>query len=356
MLQYSHSLNLIIIYLRNLLKYMKISYSISDVNELLTTIGKQSNAAISSMQNEEIIKFPSRICDGWMQRVSLRSGIELITQSLEFSENTIIEAEYKQRCLAFGLSFCLSGSARGRMTGIKEDLIYTSDQGSLGFALDHKGSLEYAVGERINFVHIVMEPGNFRSFIDEEYHRIPTQLQQIIEGADTSLYIDNYIITPAMRMAAQQILNCPYQGLTKRLFLESKAIELIAYYINELTQKSEENQKNYTKLKDDDIARVQVAKQILLNNYQNPPSLLNLAKSVGLNDYKLKIGFRQCFNTTVFGCLHDYRMQQATELLKINTLNVTEVARAVGYTSETSFSAAFRKKFGIPPSIYKACN
>lgn len=225
---------------------------------------------------------------------------------------------------------------------------------SLGFALDHKGSIEYAVGERINFVHLVMEPWNFRSFLDSEYNKIPIHLQRIIEGADVSLYIDNYIITSAMRMAAQQIINCPYQGLTKRLFLESKAIELIAYYINEITQKLEISENYYKKLKEDDIARVHYAKEILLNNFQNPPSLFNLAKQVGLNDYKLKIGFRQCFNTTAFGCLYEYRMEQARELLKVNTLNVTEVAHAVGYASETSFSAAFRKKFGVPPSVYRS--
>jgi AraC family transcriptional regulator, transcriptional activator of the genes for pyochelin and ferripyochelin receptors len=88
----------------------------------------------------------------------------------------------------------------------------------------------------------------------------------------------------------------------------------------------------------------------LLQDLENPPSLLELAKLVGLNDYKLKSGFRHVFGTTVFGYLHQQRMQQAYRLLTTSDLTVTEVANQVGYTSLSAFSTAFKKFFGISPS------
>lgn len=78
---------------------------------------------------------------------------------------------------------------------------------------------------------------------------------------------------------------------------------------------------------------------------------MTLARQVGLNDFKLKLGFRQVFGTTVFGYLHEHRMEQAQLLLQERRMNVEEVARTVGYANRSSF-AAFRKKFGINPKYY----
>jgi AraC-like DNA-binding protein len=102
-----------------------------------------------------------------------------------------------------------------------------------------------------------------------------------------------------------------------------------------------------------DLDRLHQAKEILLQDLENPPSLLELAQQVGLNDYKLKSGFRQVFGTTVFGYLHRHRMQQAYFLLQTCDLSVTEVADRVGYTSLSAFSTAFKKFFGISPNSVK---
>jgi AraC family transcriptional regulator, transcriptional activator of the genes for pyochelin and ferripyochelin receptors len=96
------------------------------------------------------------------------------------------------------------------------------------------------------------------------------------------------------------------------------------------------------------------AQEILLQDLENPPSLLQLAQQVGLNDYKLKAGFRKAFGTTVFGWLHQQRMQQAYLLLQSSDLPITEIASQVGYTSPSAFSTAFKKFFGISPSSCRA--
>jgi AraC family transcriptional regulator, transcriptional activator of the genes for pyochelin and ferripyochelin receptors len=49
--------------------------------------------------------------------------------------------------------------------------------------------------------------------------------------------------------------------------------------------------------------------------FMAPPSLLELSRQIGLNDYKLKLGFKQLFGNTVFGYVWEQRMQQARFLL-----------------------------------------
>jgi AraC-like DNA-binding protein len=151
-----------------------------------------------------------------------------------------------------------------------------------------------------------------------------------------------------MQTTAKQIIECPYQGVTKRFYLEAKALELMAMLIAHEIEIGGGNCKPH-KLKSDVVDRIHYARDILRQNLNNPPSLSQLARQVGLNECTLKRGFRSCFNTTVFGYLHNYRLEQAWQMLEAGTWKVGEVARIVGYRDFTAFGRAFYKKFGILP-------
>jgi AraC-like DNA-binding protein len=150
-----------------------------------------------------------------------------------------------------------------------------------------------------------------------------------------------------MHRTLQQILNCPYQGWTRQFYLESKALELLILWLAHAADSDKTF--DLCKLSLDDIDRIHQAKDILTRRLNQPPSLLELARQVGLNDRKLKQGFRQIFGTTVFGYLHNYRMQQAQRLLMAGQMNVKETAQSVGYASQSAFNAAFKKRFGVNP-------
>lgn len=53
-------------------------------------------------------------------------------------------------------------------------------------------------------------------------------------------------------------------------------------------------------------------------------TLIELSRLIGLNDYKLKKGFKEMFGTTVFGYLREKRLEKAFHLLQEGTMNVTE--------------------------------
>jgi AraC-like DNA-binding protein len=46
-------------------------------------------------------------------------------------------------------------------------------------------------------------------------------------------------------------------------------------------------------------------------------------------------------------------MEHAFRLLRDDGLLVTEVSRNVGYKNPNHFSTAFKKKFGINPSVFR---
>jgi AraC-like DNA-binding protein len=145
-----------------------------------------------------------------------------------------------------------------------------------------------------------------------------------------------------------QIENARLSEELRAIFLTSKAYELIALGLGRLCLAHYD-----CSLSPGDIERLKRAREILNENLTNPPSIIELAHEVGINDFKLKKGFKALFDTTPFGYLKECRMLAArSELLKGRN-TVTAVANQVGYTNLGHFAAAFRKQFGTTPQDMK---
>jgi AraC-like DNA-binding protein len=157
-------------------------------------------------------------------------------------------------------------------------------------------------------------------------------------------------LTPELRIVAHQVLNCPLQGPARRLFMESKALEILALQLGTL---SSANPNEGPAPNREELNRLEEARRILDREFADPPSLLTLARRVGLNDFKLKRGFRQIYHTTVFGYVRMLKMERAKTMLEEGDLNVSEVAVAMGYTCLGHFSEAFRKRFGVAPREFR---
>ncbi|WP_320041504.1 helix-turn-helix transcriptional regulator [uncultured Desulfobacter sp.] len=85
---------------------------------------------------------------------------------------------------------------------------------------------------------------------------------------------------------------------------------------------------------------------------ENPPSVLELARRVGLNHNHLTQGFRKMFGLAPFEYLRVIRLETARDMIARHECSVSEAAYNVGYASLSHFTKTFRKEFGINP---KAC-
>jgi len=185
-----------------------------------------------------------------------------------------------------------------------------------------------------------------------ETTHLPRELQPLAGGAVPDSFYRQGKTIADMQVALHQILNCPYQGPLKQMYLEGKVLELAALQFSQFTEQDGEASSSLV-LKPDDIDRLHQAKTILTQQFNQPPSLITLARQVGLNDCKLKQGFRQLFGATVFGYLRDYRLERARLLLVEDRLSVQQVAHTVGYAQSSYFAKAFKRKFGTSPKTYQ---
>jgi AraC-like DNA-binding protein len=102
-------------------------------------------------------------------------------------------------------------------------------------------------------------------------------------------------------------------------------------------------------LKRYDLEKIHEAREYLLLNMENPPTLKELAHKMGINDFKLKKGYKQVFGTTIFGDFNRERMDKAIECLLEKHMSIADTALVTGYQDPPNFIRAFKAYFGSTP-------
>ena len=79
----------------------------------------------------------------------------------------------------------------------------------------------------------------------------------------------------------------------------------------------------------------------------------NLSKQYLINPTTLKNAFKSVYGTSLAAHIKEHRMEQAAKMLKETNMSIAEIARAVGYDSQSKFTAAFKIYFKILPREYR---
>ncbi len=281
-----------------------------------------------------------------IHKTEIRTGFDIWMTDYLARENTCLSVN--DHPAFFSFSFCLSGKVYSRLWNRQQSFEMSSGKQGVFYCPDANGCNYINADQPFRQIGIVISPERLHAYFDSDLNSIHSDLRNILEGKRNNLFCNIQAITPAMRVALQQLLNCPFGGLNRKLFLESRALELITYSMDQLAAPEPDRQKTVN-LRPDDLERVRQAEKVLIRSLENPPSLLALARQVGINRNKLNRGFRQVFGTSVFDHLRTLRLERARELLEREQKSVTEAAFDVGYTHQRNFSRAFKNHFGTNP-------
>lgn len=296
---------------------------------------------------------PQMLGRGQERVIDLLPGLTLNVHNVWYRRPLCLDYHYTSGDVLLS-NFYLAGDRRmvNPGIGLEADREETAGETCLCY-IEAARSIEYFPAEQtLQSLGISLELERLRSLAQTGEFTSPL-LQRLIEDtAPESFHLSLRRTTAAMQQTLHQILHCPYRGMVKRLYLESKALELLALQFDQLTEQPNPGVKPPT-LRSADLERLHLARDILQRSFAEPPSLLALAHQVGLNDCKLKQGFRHLFGTTVFGYVHRCRMEAAKALLGDRDLNIAIVANRVGYASPSRFCHAFKRYTGLTPSDYR---
>ena len=162
-------------------------------------------------------------------------------------------------------------------------------------------------------------------------------------------YSEN-LISNSILIVLNQIIKNDMDNSTRSLLYKAKIYELFSLIFKK-TKEIDLDQCPFLN-NDENLKKIAKAKDVILKDIKNPPSLIELSKIIDLSLKNLKKGFKEIYGKPVYKYLFDFKMERAKQLLSNGNLNVNEVSYDLGYSSSSHFIAAFKKKYGITPRTY----
>ena len=153
-----------------------------------------------------------------------------------------------------------------------------------------------------------------------------------------------------MSVVLSQILETKLHESIQTLYFKGKVYELLSLFFNK-SEDADVEQCPFL-MDEENVRKIRKAKEIILNQMTEPPTLQELSAEIGLNIKKLKEGFKQIYGDTVYGYLLDHKMNEARSMLNSRQYNINEISLKLGYSTSSHFIAAFKKKFGTTPKKY----
>lgn len=213
-------------------------------------------------------------------------------------------------------------------------LLYFSHQHSSGYNFFQKGEL-----------HIIDLRFSFNELSKYDFHinnKFINQFEENTSHNNTIMLATK--TTPQMLQIIHQIDHCSYTNHARTLFLTAKSLELLSLIIlkqqNQTTATISCNRLHHKAI----ITAVKLLNECCEQNW----TIKSLAKAVGINERKLKEGFKIVTQHTFHQYLELVRMHRSIQLLE-QGFNVTNVALDVGYTSPSHFAKRFRLHYGVSP-------
>ncbi|RSC94864.1 helix-turn-helix domain-containing protein [Tenacibaculum singaporense] len=261
---------------------------------------------------------------------------------------TIINARFKHDFLftsnhnlsSLELSVLIEGEKIIRSLDSKNDLILEKNESCLLYSNNEENKAFFYRDKPINEIKISM----YDSFIQKH------QMQDLLSNnkAFGLKKTENFTqqLTSNMEKVVTEILLNSQKGLLKRLFLESKTLELLHLQLAVRTEKASSSNENILK-------KIYKVEAILQTNLHEQISIQQLARKVLLNQNVLKNEFKKLFDETIFNYSKKLRMEKAKSLLTHTQKPIYEVADMVGYKNPTHFTAAFKKFEKVTPKEFR---
>lgn len=280
----------------------------------------------------------ARSASGSVETLRIRDGVDLVLSRIaptEACDYHFVEPED-----VFGIGFHLKGGARFDMEG---EVFATRPLDVWAGAAPRGARSTFRLpAAGFQTVSVRFAPEAVRELVDRLGRGgLLDDMVRMSEQAVATARLAPLNADAARTVAA--MFTCPYTGAARTLFLESCALALIAAQL-EAASRTRPGPRARA-----DARRMSQARAWLDAHLDAPPSIVELARIVGINDFKLKQAFKAAFGTTVFGYVRQRRMERAAAHLH-GGMSVSAAAAAAGYDCPRCFADAFRRHFGILPS------
>lgn len=286
--------------------------------------------------------------------INVREGLDIWRFEHLFSRQIAISSQGGLHNVAF--RFCLQGESSIYHVGEQKKCDMMAGQQYLFYGSDTENISSLPADISVDVISIFVSLPYLSALLGNDVGLMPEGLCAVLDGKDEMLFQHSRGMTRAARMTLQRMINCPYVGVTRKLFCESCALELICLQLEAFRAEKSGSLRPETyrrPLHPNDRLRIKRIQERIKDNPGEVPGLSELAREAGMSQSKLSRLFREVYGVTVFAYLRNARLDIAAQMLA-QGMTVTETAFSVGYENLSHFSKAFKMQFGELPSQYKS--
>ncbi|MCG8552099.1 MAG: AraC family transcriptional regulator [Desulfobacterales bacterium] len=260
------------------------------------------------------------------------------------------EVEYETLNAPVSFYFILSGRFSIRVRGKAREIDLNAGSSIISSMPGTTGRITIPPQKALTVVELKMDRTFLHTYLENCISNVPPEIlhlldpgKRVIAAQPLSREITDLLV---------QIVHPPvYTAGVMTLFYESRALDLLALQLESFLR-AEKAAPGFD-LSASDVERIHAAHDLLLSEFRDPPTISTLARICGINEFKLKKGFKQTFGMTIFGFIKQQKMKTAWDLIKDDGISVTRAASEVGYTNVSHFINAFRRRFSINPGQLK---
>lgn len=284
------------------------------------------------------------IAQGLLEESLLEEGFYMFRFKNSSSETQKVFRDIGQNYIQF--HFCAKGVSTFLFNDGSYKMPLEQENATLLYNPNRELPLDLELQPNSWVVSLVISIRKFHALFSEEAEYIRFLN---IENRDKQYY-KNSAISPSVVVVLNQVLNYHIAASINGLYYRAKAYELLSLYFNSSLDPEAERCPFLSD--EENVLRIKRAKEIVIRNFTEPPTLQELSTEVGLSLKKLKEGFKKVYGDSVYSFLFDYKLEYARKLLDSGEYNVNEVGLKMGYSTSSHFIAAFKKKFGTTPKKY----
>ena len=190
-------------------------------------------------------------------------------------------------------------------------------------------------------------PEYYKKYLSEQY-------PDLYENpSEAFAQIDGYPDFPELVTVFNQIKSYMGDGISAKLFYESKVNEALSIILEKAKKRNKEHIRHRFLIPDDDLDAVVSVANYINDHYAADIRIDFLAQIACMSQAKLKYIFKDVYRMSIQQYIVTRRITHAEHLLRDTVLPVSQIAEMVGYKHISSLSDMFRQHTGMKPTEYR---
>lgn len=282
---------------------------------------------------------------------SLSATVYPIIQGIEFVELVIEAKRYSpvinKHNMILEINYCHQGRMECKMNDGCFQYVGEGDL-FLNMVSNHSDSIEFPLGSYLGTTVMVdLEAAN--SSIKELLPNMQIDLDKMTKR------LFNQDDCLCLLLSARDIIQHMFSDLfampdeAKTAFIRLKILEMMIY-LNYLDVDRERKKKTYTRMQVDIIKQIHAQ---ITENAGERYTINDLAHQYCISPTTLKSNFKGVYGSSIAAYMKAFRIKQGAVLLRDTQKNIAEIAKEMGYESQSKFGAAFKDIMKISPKDYR---